>query len=90
MKAGSREPLEVCEQGNRLYLGPRSLPGILTWGETGAGGVERGPQKWSRQIPLRSPWGLFVKTWVMCLELYQAFYTLTTVLGDWRHVSPIL
>lgn len=90
MKVGSREPLEVCELGNHLYLGPCSLPGMLTWEETGAGGVERGPQKWSRQIPPRLLGGLFVKTWVMCLELYQAFYTLTTVLAEWRHLSLFL
>lgn len=47
--------------------------------------MERGPQKWSRHIPLRLPRGPCRQT--ECLELCQAYYILTALQGGRRYLS---
>lgn len=43
MNVGSGKALKVCEQNNGLNTGFCRLQGTVTRGETGEGGVERGP-----------------------------------------------
>lgn len=83
VKVGRREVLKVCEQGKGLNTSSRRLQGALTWE------LERGPQKWSRQIPLWLPWGLFFETYCMPGTVSSILHP-HSVLEGWHYLSPFL